>query len=366
MASTGGASGGAGSSGGSGGRLGAGGSVPSEPAPPSTWVNATGNLAAMPTDCTGLYRVAAQPESKRVVAGVALHGLFSSDDGGKTWQPLGTAAGSAQIINRVSSITFDPDHPEVFWETGTHTGAGFYKTIDNGMAFKQLGTMTMSQDAAVDFADPARKTLLTGTHGKGVYRSTDGGATFADISAGVPGTTLWPFLIDPQTYLVGSYDGDPNIGLYRTNDGAKTWSRVSSLPPSHDGGFHRASDGALYIALAGNTGIAKSTDQGVNWTKLAGTGASFPPPFFGITPLELPDTTLVTLGADHMLRSTDGGASWKPIGQPLPFKPQGSDFGGFIYAAHTKTFFIWHSNCGSSVLPDAVMSAGFEYASASK
>ena len=72
----------------------------------------------------------------------------------------------------------------------------------------------------------------------------------------------------------------------------------------------------------------------------------------------------MTLGADHMLRSSDGGATWRPIGQPLPYKLSGSDFGGFIYAAQTKTFFIWHSNCGTSVLPDAVMSAGFDYTSA--
>src|SRR4029079_19170375 len=126
-----------------------------------------------------------------------------------------------------SSITFDPEHPEVFWETGSHTGAGFYKTTDNGLTFKQLGTMTMSQDAAVDFGDPARKTLMTGTHGRGIYRSTDGGGTFDDISAGVPGTTLWPFLIDQHTYLIGSYNGDPNIGIYRTTDGGKAWSWVS-------------------------------------------------------------------------------------------------------------------------------------------
>src|SRR5262249_2817953 len=148
-------------------------------------------------------------------------------------------------------------------------------------------------------------------------------------------------------------------------DAAKSWSRVSTLAPSHDAGFRRASDGALYLALLGNTSIAKSTDQGTTWNKLAGTGASFPPPFFGVTPVELPDHTLATVGADRMLRSTDGGATWKAIGLPLPFKTGATDFGGFIYAAETKTFFIWHSNCGSTVLPDAVMSAGFDYATTS-
>ena len=129
----------------------------------------------MASDCYNMGRVASKPGSARIIAGVALHGLFASDDRGKTWQPLGTGAGSAKITNRVSSITFDREHPDVFWETGTHTGGGFYKTTDGGVTFQELGTMTMSQDAAIDFTDPERKTLLTGTHGRGVYRSTDAG-----------------------------------------------------------------------------------------------------------------------------------------------------------------------------------------------
>jgi hypothetical protein len=31
------------------------------------------------------------------------------------------------------------------------------------------------------------------------------------------------------------------------------------------------------------------------------------------------------------------------------------------YSAETKTFFVWHADCGASVLPDAIMSAGFDY-----
>ena len=100
------------------GASGAGGSDSGGPAPSQSWINATGNLAGMASDCFNMGRVAAKPGSPRIIAGVALHGLFASDDRGKSWQPLGTGAGSAKITNRVSSITFDPEHPETFWETG--------------------------------------------------------------------------------------------------------------------------------------------------------------------------------------------------------------------------------------------------------
>jgi len=342
-----------------GGAAGSGGGKPGGPAPAATWINATGNLAKMASDCVSMGSVAIKPGTSRIIAGVALDGLFSSDDAAKSWQPMGTGAGSAKITNRVSSITFDREHPDVFWETGTHTGPGFYKTTDGGSTFKQLGVMTFSQSTAIDFADPQRKTLLVGTHGRGIFRSTDGGQTFTDISAGVTGNTLWPLLIDSQTYLIGTV-GD-NGAVFRTTDGGASWSQVSTLIPSHDGAFLRASDDSIYLPIAGNAGIMKSTDLGKTWTKLAGSGATFPTPFFSVTPVELPDRTLVVLGVDHLLRSSDGGASWKPIGEPFPFKLSPSDFGGVTYSADTKTFFVWHEDCGASVLPDAIMSAGFDY-----
>ena len=145
MAGSAGALGAAGASAGKGGAAGSGGSNQGGPAPASTWINATGNLAGMASDCFNMGRVAAKPGSPRIIAGVALHGLFASDDSGKSWQPLGTGARSAKITNRVSSITFDPEHPDTFWETGTHTGSGFYRTTDGGSTFKQLGTMMMSR-----------------------------------------------------------------------------------------------------------------------------------------------------------------------------------------------------------------------------
>lgn len=266
------------------GAAGMAGSNAGGPAPPAAWINATGNLAGMASDCYNMGRVAIKPGSSRIIAGVALHGLFASDDGGKSWQALGTGAGSAKITNRVSSITFDREDPDVFWETGTHTGAGFYKTTDGGLTFKQLGTMTFSQDAAIDFADPARKTMLTGTHGKGIFRSTDAGQTFTDISAGVPGNTLWPLLIDAQTYLIGTFDAEAsNAAVYRTTNGGASWSQVTALSPSHDGTFRRTSDDSLYLPISANAGIMKSVDLGKTWTRLASAGATFPPAFFSVT-----------------------------------------------------------------------------------
>jgi hypothetical protein len=348
----------------SGGTGGSGGSTPGigVEAPPETWVNATGNLAGMASDCLSLGKVAAKPDSNRVLAGVAGHGVWASDDAGATWVQLGTGAGSAVITNRTSLIAFDPEHTDTIWEAGSHNGGGFFRSTDGGDTFVQLGTMTMSQDAAFDFADPDRKTIVTGTHGKGVFRTTDGGQTFTDVGTELATNTLWTYLFDAETHLIGLFDGDaPGVGVARTTDGGDNWTQVSELAPSHDGGFTHASDGSLYYSLNGNQGFAKSTDQGLTWAKIAAAGATFPPPFFTITLVELPDGSLVYTGADHVMRTTDGGASFAPIGEPLPYAHSGSNFGGLTYAAQTKTFYLWHSECNPVVLDDAIMSAGFDW-----
>jgi hypothetical protein len=81
-----------------------------------------------------------------------------------------------------------------------------------------------------------------------------------------------------------------------------------------------------------------------------------------VTPLELPDRTLVTVGTDHLVRSSDGGKTWKAILDPLPFHIAGLDTGSLTYSVDSKTFFVDHFECGkNAVLPDAIMSAGFDW-----
>ncbi len=76
-----------------------------------------GILPGLPSQCGGLTLVSAEPDQDRVIAGVANGGLWASVGGSSTWDwHLGIGAGSlAEIDNRPSSITYDPDHPGTFW-----------------------------------------------------------------------------------------------------------------------------------------------------------------------------------------------------------------------------------------------------------
>ena len=162
--------------------------APNRTAPSAVWVNATGNLANMASECGNLGLVSANPCSAMVIAGVAKAGLWGTEDAGKTWRKLGSGAGSAVITNRISSVVYDPAHPGTFWESGIYNGGGVYKTTNNGVTFEQLGDVTHTDSVSIDFSDPERKTLLAGPHEatSKLFRSTDAGKTWTDIGKMLP------------------------------------------------------------------------------------------------------------------------------------------------------------------------------------
>jgi len=357
QSSTGGAGAGAGAAAGApagnAGSTGVAGAIDTGPAPSPKWVNATGNLANMPSECGNLTLLSTVPDSDTVIAGVAKGGLFASDNGGATWKPLGTGSGSALITNRPSSIVYDPEHAGTFWESGIYNDGGVYKTSDGGKTFARLGDITHNDLVSVDFSDPERNTLLVGGHEQKqmLYLSTDGGKTFTQIGKNLPSDahfSVAPLVLDKKTFLLGSCGyGDGACGVYRSTDSGQHWQRASDLSAAARPLW--ASDGSIYWSLIYNSGIARGTSDGTSWSKTAD----------GITtayPVELPDGRVLTVSGDHVVVSADRGSTWKPVGEKLPFEAS-----GVVYSVRKKMLFVWQWDCGDVVLPDAIASAGFDY-----
>jgi len=333
--------------------------TPPSAAPAEHWVNATGNLAKMASECGNLGLVSAQPCSNRVIAGVAQKGLWETLDGGKSWAALGKGAGSDAITNRISSLVFDPKDPNIFWESGVYNAGGVYQTTDGGQTFHQLGDVVHCDSVSVDFSDPERKTLLAGAHETNttLSLSKDGGKTWTNIAAGLPnGQCTSTAVIDSKTFLVGCNTGT----IVRSENTGAKWDAV---PGGNLGGTFQpltASDGALYWP-GGGGGVSKSADHGKTFSSVATTSQA-PGLLGGASLAELPDGRIVSIGKDHLLASADKGASWKPIGEQLPFPGGGYDnASGVTYSAATKTFFIWRWTCADTVPDNAIMSMGFDW-----
>src|SRR6266436_5405181 len=100
------------------------------------WVNVTGNLAEMPSECGNLCLLSAVPGQDRIIAGIAKRGLWQTVDGGASWQALGQGPGSDTIVNRPSRILYDPIDPRTFWESGIYNSSGVYHTTNGGETFQ--------------------------------------------------------------------------------------------------------------------------------------------------------------------------------------------------------------------------------------
>ncbi len=157
--------------------------------------------------------------------------------------------GPAVMGGRVSDIAVAPDNPDTFY-IGLATG-GVWKTVNAGATFSPIfDKEPLLSIGAVAAAPSDPKVLWVGTGeandrntsgwGNGVYRSTDGGATWThvglDWSRAIPRIVVSP--ADPATAYVAVmgdlWNPGGERGLFKTTDGGKTWKAVLKAPDGLD------------------------------------------------------------------------------------------------------------------------------------
>jgi hypothetical protein len=336
-------------------QYGDGGAVPVGTTPPAQWVNVTGNLAGMPSECGNTQYLTSHPSHDMLITVVAQHGVWASTDGAASWHQLWANAGNMQITNRGSSVVFDPAAPDTWWESGIYNGAGVYRTTDDGATFTALGTIHYIDSVSVDLNDPKRLTLLAGGHEmkQAVYRSADGGGSWTNVGLNLPAAANFctnTLVIDQNTHLVGcsGYAGGMD-GVFRTVDGGKTWASSTNLPAASLPLW--ASDGTIYWSLIYDRGLIKSTDQGRTWTQPIQGGK-----LKTVHPIELPDGRIVAAGAKTLMISSDKGATFTPLGDSMPITPN-----SISYSPFRNAFYIEYFTCQNPVPANAIARFGFDY-----
>ena len=313
--------------------------VPSD-GPAEEWVDAAGSLVGLESECGNLTYVAARPDRPGIVTGVALNGLWESDDSGTTWANLGDGPESDEVTLRLTDLEWDPEDPETFWISGLYNGGGVYVSTDGGETMQRLGSIVSAENISVDLTDPERQTLVAPIHDViDIYRSRDGGETWEDITEGLPdegGAATAALVIDADTYLYG-IRGGRLPGIFRTTDGGSSWERAYAA--SVTGEPLRTSDGRIYWMREGGTGLLTSEDDGLTWTEIPSTSISPDAPAL----LELPDGRLVTISDSTLIISEDRGLSWAGFGPALPYTPT-----GLTYAPNEGAFYIWRFDCAFS------------------
>ncbi|MGH7668556.1 MAG: VPS10 domain-containing protein [Gemmatimonadaceae bacterium] len=233
--------------------------------------------------------------------GAASGGLWKTDNAGTTWTPVF----DHEPVYSIGVVTIDPNNPNVVWVgTGEYNaqrsvayGDGVYKSEDGGKTWKHMG-LEHSEHIGRIVVDPrnsnvvyvaAQGPLFSAGGDRGLYKTTDGGKTWAKILsngtwAGVADVVIDPR--DPDRLLAATWQryrrewgyiaGGPESALWRSTDAGATWTKVTEGLPSGNavGRYGLALSPqnpdiayAIVDAQPGG-GFYRSTDGGVSWTKM--------------------------------------------------------------------------------------------------
>ena len=250
--------------------------------------------------------------------------MIFSTDAGASWKPLETLYPSLTPL-QPTVIAADPSNGQALYAAA---GNSVCKSIDGGhqfhcstIAFRSFQTTISS--LAIDPAQPTTIYASASVNG-GVYKSVDGGETWADASLGLPAPLFIDSVaIDPfHRNTLYAWAGS---GGYVSIDGGGSWT-LSSLPwpdgTSLSGGvsfsFDPVTPGVLYgPSFANGLSVQKSSDGGATWTQLD-------TPFNSCCVVADPKTPgsvyALAQASDRnplqFWKSSDGGVSWKSYAFP--------------------------------------------------
>ncbi|MDH5588895.1 MAG: glycosyl hydrolase [Gemmatimonadota bacterium] len=215
-------------------------------------------------------------------------GVYRSDDAGETWRHIGLNGSQA-----VGRIRIHPENCDIAWAAawGVHSTPsderGVYKTTDGGGTWRRVlyrDENTGAQDLVLDATDPDvlyaslweawRRSwgMSSGGPGSGLFKSTDGGETWTELTRnpGMPAGTIGKIGVavspaDPNRVWaqVEAAEG----GLFRSDDAGDTWELINDSRDLRQRAFYYTriyadtQDRDLLYAL--NVGIYRSTDGGV-------------------------------------------------------------------------------------------------------
>ncbi len=279
--------------------------------------------------------------------GAASGGIFKSEDAGHSWRPIF----DGQPVQSIGALALAPSDPNVLWagtgeafiRSNVSIGNGVYRSTDAGRTWRHMGLESSGRVGriVIDPRDPevvfvaALGHLYGPQQERGVFRTRDGGRSwerilFAGENAGAVDIAMnpsnprilfaatWQMIIRPW----GRVSGGPESGLWRSDDGGDTWTRLEG--------------NGLPRGTMGKIGLGVTPDDPDRIYALIETSSNE-----AFEPFEEHEGVL--------WRSDDGGRSWRMVNadhalaqRPLYYSrmavaPDDRDEVHFMSTAHTRS-----------------------------
>lgn len=250
-------------------------------------------------------------------------GVYKSIDAGRTWTKMGLEA-----TQHISRIIIHPTNPDIVYVAaqgalyGPTKERGIYKSVDGGKTWKQqlyVNQLTGCSELSMDPNTPEtlyaamwhhqRKPhkVISGGEGSGLYKTTDGGATWNKIHKGLPkekgkmAIAVSPANPNKVYALIESDSNQDKGGLFVSNDAGKSWNMVSGDNRLVQRAWYYIevfpdpnNENTVYVMSAP---ALRSIDGGKSWERLTGTHGDFH------------DLWINPTNSRNMVIANDGGAA---------------------------------------------------------
>ena len=289
-------------------------------------------------------------DPKTYYMGTTGGGLWKTEDMGISWRNVSDGYFKTGSVGAIAVSESDPN--VVYVGMGehavrgvmTHHGDGVYKSTDAGKTWKRVG-LELTQHISrivVHPKDPntlwvaAQGALYSHTPQRGIFKSTDGGATwknvlFVDDKTGAAELSM--DMTNPRILYAAMWEhgrlpwkvisGGPGSGLYKSTDAGETWQKMKDGLPEEMGkmaiAVSRSNPEKVYALIESDSdkeagGLFVSTNGGKKWSRITNDHRLVQRAWYYIELFVDPknENTIYVMSASA-LRSADGGKTWESI-----------------------------------------------------